>query len=52
MPISTIGSNGISSVSAAVVTGTQTLPKGTLPTGSVLQVVSALKGIKQWQSLR
>ena len=46
MPISTIGSNGISSVSAAVVTGTQTLPKGTLPTGSVLQVVSALKGIK------
>ena len=39
MPISTIGSNGISSVSAAVVTGTQTLPKGTLPTGSVLQVV-------------
>ena len=41
MAVSTIDSTGISSVSAAVVTGTQTLPKGTLPTGSVLQVVSA-----------
>jgi len=36
-----ITSSQITSVSASTLTGTQTLPKGTLPTGSVLQVVQA-----------
>jgi hypothetical protein len=35
-----ITSSQITSVSASTLTGTQTLPKGTLPTGSVLQVVN------------
>jgi hypothetical protein len=35
-----ITSSQISSVAASTLTGTQTLPKGTLPTGSVLQVVN------------
>ena len=34
-----ITSSQISSVAASTLTGTQTIPKGTLPTGSVLQVV-------------
>jgi hypothetical protein len=35
-----ITSSQITSVAASTLTGTQTLPKGTLPTGSVLQVVN------------
>jgi hypothetical protein len=34
-----ITSSQISSVAASTLTGTQTIPRGTLPTGSVLQVV-------------
>jgi hypothetical protein len=34
-----ITSSQISSVAASTLTGTQTIPKGTLPTGSVLQVI-------------
>jgi hypothetical protein len=40
-----ITSSQISSVAASTLTGTQTIPKGTLPTGSVLQVVF---GNKYW----
>jgi hypothetical protein len=36
-----ITSSQITSVSASTLTGTQTIPRGTLPTGSVLQVVNA-----------
>ena len=36
-----ITSSQITSVSASTLTGTQTIPKSTLPTGSVLQVASA-----------
>jgi hypothetical protein len=36
-----ITSSQITSVAASTLTGTQTIPKATLPTGSVLQVVSA-----------
>ena len=36
-----ITSSQISSVAASTLTGTQTIPKGTLPTGSVLQVVTS-----------
>ena len=36
-----ITSSQITSVAASTLTGTQTIPKGTLPTGSVLQVVGA-----------
>jgi hypothetical protein len=36
-----ITSSQISSVAASTLTGTQTIPRGTLPTGSVLQVVNA-----------
>ena len=35
-----ITSSQITSVAASTLTGTQTIPRGTLPTGSVLQVVS------------
>ena len=35
-----ITSSQISSVAASTLTGTQTIPRGTLPTGSVLQVVT------------
>jgi len=35
-----ITSSQISSVAGSTITGTQTIPRGTLPTGSVLQVVS------------
>jgi hypothetical protein len=35
-----ITSSQITSVSASTLTGTQTIPRGTLPTGSVLQVVN------------
>jgi len=38
-----ITSSQITSVAASTLTGTQTLPKGTLPTGSVLQVVNATR---------
>jgi hypothetical protein len=36
-----ITSSQITSVAASTLTGTQTIPRGTLPTGSVLQVVNA-----------
>ena len=39
-----ITSSQISSVAASTLTGTQTIPRGTLPTGSVLQVVNASYG--------
>jgi hypothetical protein len=38
-----ITSSQITSVAASTLTGTQTIPRGTLPTGSVLQVVQAFK---------
>ena len=38
-----ITSSQITSVAASTLTGTQTIPRGTLPTGSVLQVVSTTK---------
>jgi len=39
MALTQVASGLIASVSGASLTGTQTIPKGTLPTGSVLQVV-------------
>jgi hypothetical protein len=41
MALTQVASGLIASVSASTLTGTQTLPRGTLPTGSVLQVVTA-----------
>jgi len=41
MALTQVASGLIASVSASTLTGTQTIPKATLPTGSVLQVVSA-----------
>jgi len=38
-----VGDSLIASVSASKLTGTQTIPRGTLPTGSVLQVVQTVK---------
>ena len=40
MALTQVASGLIASVSGASLTGTQNIPKGTLPTGSVLQVVS------------
>jgi hypothetical protein len=40
MALTQVASGLIASVSASTLTGTQTIPKATLPTGSVLQVVS------------
>lgn len=39
MALTQVASGLIASVSASTLTGTQTIPRGTLPTGSVLQVV-------------
>jgi len=41
MALTQVASGLIASVSASTLTGTQTIPRGTLPTGSVLQVVSS-----------
>jgi hypothetical protein len=41
MALTQVASGLIASVSGASLTGTQTIPRGTLPTGSVLQVVQA-----------
>ena len=41
MALTQVASGLIASVAASTLTGTQTIPKATLPTGSVLQVVSA-----------
>ena len=41
MALTQVASGLIASVSGASLTGTQTIPRGTLPTGSVLQVVTA-----------
>jgi len=43
MALTQVASGLIASVSGASLTGTQNIPKATLPTGSVLQVVSATK---------
>jgi len=43
MALTQVASGLIASVSASTLTGTQTIPRGTLPTGSVLQVVSTTK---------
>jgi hypothetical protein len=40
MALTQVASGLIASVAASTLTGTQTIPKGTLPTGSVLQVVA------------
>jgi hypothetical protein len=40
MALTQVASGLIASVSGASLTGTQTIPRGTLPTGSVLQVVN------------
>jgi hypothetical protein len=42
MALTQVASGLIASVSGASLTGTQNIPKATLPTGSVLQVVSAV----------
>jgi hypothetical protein len=42
MALTQVASGLIASVSGASLTGTQTIPRGTLPTGSVLQVVEGL----------
>jgi hypothetical protein len=39
MALTQVASGLIASVSASTLTGTQTIPRGTLPTGSILQVV-------------
>jgi hypothetical protein len=39
MALTQVASGLIASVAASTLTGTQTIPRGTLPTGSVLQVV-------------
>jgi hypothetical protein len=41
MALTQVASGLIASVAASTLTGTQTIPKSTLPTGSVLQVVNA-----------
>jgi hypothetical protein len=41
MALTQVASGLIASVAASTLTGTQTIPRGTLPTGSVLQVVQA-----------
>jgi len=41
MALTQVAGGMIVSVAASTLTGTQTIPRGTLPTGSVLQVVSA-----------
>jgi hypothetical protein len=43
MALTQVASGLIASVAASTLTGTQTIPKATLPTGSVLQVVSTIK---------
>ena len=40
MALTQVASGLIASVAASTLTGTQTIPRGTLPTGSVLQVVN------------
>jgi hypothetical protein len=40
MALTQVASGLIASVAASTLTGTQTIPKGTLPTGAVLQVVT------------
>ena len=40
MALTQVASGLIASVAASTLTGTQTIPRGTLPTGSVLQVVT------------
>ena len=42
MALTQVASGLIASVAASTITGTQTIPRGTLPTGSVLQVVNAI----------
>ena len=44
MALTQVASGLIASVAASTLTGTQTIPKSTLPTGSVLQVVSFSNG--------
>jgi hypothetical protein len=44
MALTQVASGLIASVSGASLTGTQNIPKATLPTGSVLQVVNATYG--------
>ena len=41
MALTQVAGGMIASVAASTLTGTQTIPRGTLPTGSVLQVVQA-----------
>ena len=43
MALTQVASGLIASVAASTLTGTQTIPKSTLPTGCILQVVSAFK---------
>ena len=45
MALTQVASGLIASVSGASLTGTQNIPKATLPTGSVLQVVQASSGV-------
>jgi hypothetical protein len=45
MALTQVASGLIASVSGASLTGTQHIPRGTLPTGSVLQVVQASSGV-------
>ena len=47
MALTQVASGLIASVAASTLTGTQTLPKGTLPTGSVLQVVQTVYSTAQ-----
>ena len=44
MAVSTIDSSGITSVSGSTITGAQSVPKSTLPTGCILQVVQGTYG--------
>jgi len=43
MALTQVASGLIASVAASTLTGTQTIPRGTLPTGAVLQVVQTVK---------
>jgi hypothetical protein len=51
MALTQVASGLIASVSGASLTGTQNIPKSTLPTGSVLQVVQAFK-TDTWSELQ
>jgi hypothetical protein len=44
MALTQVASGLIASVSGSTITGSQSIPKSTLPTGSVLQVVNAVYG--------